>query len=494
MRKPIHRPALRHAVLTLLVALIVGSLYLPASAAPAAAPSGQRLRNLSGSLLIGFASMNNFWSMSDSAQYQEVARTEFNFLTPENAMKWDATEPSQNNFTFGQADQHVSFAQTNGMKIHGHTLVWHAQLPDWVAYGSWNSTTLTNVMYNHIDRVVNHWADGQIFAWDVVNEAFNENGTRRSSVFQNVIGNSFIELAFRRARAADPVTKLIYNDYNVETVNAKSTAMYNMVADFKRRGVPIDGVGLQMHLSGNGIDYNSLAQNMQRFAALGVEVYITEMDVGISSTTQANLQAQANVYSNVLARCKAQPACKAFQVWGIPDKYSWRTGENALIFDNNYNAKPAYYALQTGLGGSTPTPTPVTGTRRMQSYNFQSRYLRHQGYRARIDENVSPFEDSQFRIVPGLANSGAISFESVNFPGRYLRHRNGEIWLDANDGTAGFRSDATWNRRAGLANSGWSSYESYNYPGQYLRHSNYLMILGAVSGSLQQADATFREQ
>jgi endo-1,4-beta-xylanase len=360
------------AALMILSALLFSSLNLTANAAPNSVPGGQRLRALAGSFLIGYASMNNFWSVSDAAQYQEVARTEFNFMTPENAMKWDATEPSQNNFTFSQADQHVSFAQNNGMRIHGHTLVWHGQLPGWVANGSWNSTTLTNVMYNHIDRVMNHWSDGQIYAWDVVNEAFNENGTRRASVFQNVIGSSYIELAFRRARAADPLAKLIYNDYNVETVNSKSTAMYNMVADFKNRGVPIDGVGLQMHLSSGGLDYNSLAQNMQRFANIGVEVYITEMDVGISSTSQSNLQAQANVYSNVLARCKAQPACKALQVWGIPDKYSWRTGENPLLFDNNYNAKPAYYAIQAGLGGTQPTPTPTPSSNFLTNADMES--------------------------------------------------------------------------------------------------------------------------
>jgi hypothetical protein len=149
---------------------------------------------------------------------------------------------------------------------------------------------------------------------------------------------------------------------------------------------------------------------------------------------------------------------------------------------------------QTGSPTPTATPVPSGTVRRFQSYNFQSRYIRHQGYRGRIDQNVSPFEDSQFRIVAGLANSSAISFEAVNFPGRYLRHRNGEIWLDANDGTSQFRSDATWYRRAGLANSSWSSYESYNNSGRYMRHSNYLLILGTVSGSTQQADATFREQ
>jgi Alpha-L-arabinofuranosidase B (ABFB) domain/Glycosyl hydrolase family 62 len=150
--------------------------------------------------------------------------------------------------------------------------------------------------------------------------------------------------------------------------------------------------------------------------------------------------------------------------------------------------------IRNYTSGPVPTPTPGGAVRRLQSYNYGNRYIRHQGFRARIDENVSPFEDSQFRVVSGLANSSGVSFESVNFPGRFLRHRNSEIWLDANDGSAGFRADATWYRRAGLANSGWSSYESYNFPGQYLRHSGFLMIMGTVSGSLQQADATFREQ
>ena len=354
--------------LTVLVALFAGMLSIPVAAAPRAAPTGSRLRALAGNFLVGYASRNDFWNMSDSVQYQDVARTEFNFMTPENAMKWDATEPSQGNFTFSQADQHVAFAKANNMVIHGHTLVWHSQLPGWVG-GISGSANLTNVMYNHIDTVMNHWQDGEIAVWDVVNEAFNEDGSRRSSPFQNTIGNSYIELAFQRARAADPQAKLIYNDYNVETVNSKSTAMYNMVTDFKNRGIPIDGVGLQMHLTGTFTDYNSLAANMARFAALGVDIYITEMDVRFQTPLDATeLQTQATIYSNVLDKCMLQPRCKGFQVWGIPDKYSWVPevfgGEGgALIFDDNYGAKPAYYSIQSRLGGapagSTQTPTPV---------------------------------------------------------------------------------------------------------------------------------------
>jgi len=143
--------------------------------------------------------------------------------------------------------------------------------------------------------------------------------------------------------------------------------------------------------------------------------------------------------------------------------------------------------------GPSPTPTPAN-VRRIRSFNF-TRFVRHQAFRARIDETVTPIEDSQFRVVPGLAGAGAVSFESVNFPGRFLRHRaNNEVWLDANDGTPTFQSSATWHRRAGLANSSWSSYESFDQPAQYLRHSNFLMVTGMVAGTLQQADATFREE
>lgn len=361
--------------LVILVSM-VSSLYTPAQAAP----SGERLRSLAGPFLVGFASRNNFDSMSDSAIYQETARAEFNFLTPENAMKWDAIHPQQATYSFGEADKHVAFAQANNMAIHGHTLVWHSQLPSWVANGSWTEATLTSAMYSHIDTVMARYK-GKIAVWDVVNEAFNEDGSYRTSVFYNTIGKKYIELAFQRARIADPDAKLVYNDYNVEAIGAKSTAMYNMVADFKARGIPIDGVGLQMHLTSGGLDYASLVSNMQRFANLGVEVYITEMDVRFRTpVSQTDLTNQATIYRNVLNRCLLQPACKGFQVWGIPDKYSWVPdvfpGEGAaLIFDDNYAPKPAYYALQAELAANpratatpcvnctpTSTSTPVTPT------------------------------------------------------------------------------------------------------------------------------------
>jgi hypothetical protein len=228
-----------------------------------------------------------------------------------------------------------------------------------------DKTTLTNAMYNHIDKVMGHWK-GKIYAWDVVNEAFNEDGTYRSSIWTQRIGNNFIDLAFQRARQADPDAKLIYNDYNIEPIGAKSNGMYNMIKSMKERGIPIDGVGFQMHLTDGGLDYQSFADNMARLADLGLELYITEMDVRMPDSNR-DLQKQATIYSEVLKRCVAQPACKGVQVWGIVDKYSWvmstfpGTGV-PLLFDDSYNAKPAYYSVQTvlaTLSNSTPGPTAV---------------------------------------------------------------------------------------------------------------------------------------
>jgi endo-1,4-beta-xylanase len=179
----------------------------------------------------------------------------------------------------------------------------------------------------------------------VVNEAFNENGTRRSSVFQQRIGNAYIEDAFRAARAADGGAKLCYNDYNTDNQNAKSNAIYAMVKDFKARGVPIDCVGFQAHLSA-GQSLSSLKANLQRFATLGVDVNITELDVGGSGSSQSA------TFKQVVQACVAVSRCTSITTWGITDKYSWRSSSTPLLFDGNYNKKSAYTGVLQGLGAA----------------------------------------------------------------------------------------------------------------------------------------------
>jgi endo-1,4-beta-xylanase len=279
------------------------------------------------------------------ADYVTTLNREFNSVTPENEMKWDALEPSQGNFTFTNADRITTHAQGRGMSVRGHTLVWHSQLPGWV--GGLAATQLRSAMNNHITTVMRRY-QGRIHSWDVVNEAFQDgsSGARRSSPFQDKLGDGFIEEAFRTARAADPAAKLCYNDYNTDGQNAKSNAVYALVRDFKARGVPIDCVGLQSHFNPQSPVPGDYRQNLQRFADLGVDVQITELDIEGSGT------AQANNYRTVVEACLAVTRCTGITVWGVTDKYSWRPNGTPLLFDGNYNKKPAYDATLTALGGT----------------------------------------------------------------------------------------------------------------------------------------------
>ncbi|GEM00468.1 endo-1,4-beta-xylanase [Cellulomonas terrae] len=280
--------------------------------------------------------------MSDST-YIGIANREFNMITAENEMKWDATEPSQNSFSYSRGDQIVNWARNNGKQVRGHALLWHAQMPGWAQ--NLSGSALRNAAINHVTKVATYYR-GKVHSWDVVNEAFADGGSggRRDSSLQRT-GNDWIEAAFRAARAADPGAKLCYNDYNTDGINAKSTGIYNMVRDFKARGVPIDCVGLQSHL-GTSIasDYQA---NIQRFADLGVDVQITELDVQQGSN-------QANIYQTVTRACLAVARCTGITVWGVRDTDSWRS-DNPLLFDGSGNKKAAYTsvlnALNAGSGG-----------------------------------------------------------------------------------------------------------------------------------------------
>ncbi len=249
-------------------------------------------------------------------------------------------------FTFAAADSIVSHASAHGQRLRGHTLVWHSQLPDWVKSIT-DASTLRTVMKNHITTEMTHYK-GKIYAWDVVNEAFADGGSgqHRSSVFQDVLGDGFIEEAFRTARTADPSAKLCYNDYNIENwSDAKTQGVYKMVKDFKARGVPTDCVGFQSHFGAGGPPA-SFQTTLSHFAALGVDVQITELDIA---------QASATAYTNAVQACMNVARCTGITVWGIRDSDSWRTGENALLFDAGGNKKAAYNAVLTALHSTDST-------------------------------------------------------------------------------------------------------------------------------------------
>ena len=293
--------------------------------------------------------------LNDST-YTTIAAREFNMVTPENEMKIDATEPSQGQFNFTTGDQVYNWAVSHGMKVRGHTLAWHSQQPTWMQ--NMSGTALRNAMINHINNVMAHYK-GKLAYWDVVNEAFADgSSSRRDSNLQRT-GNDWIEVAFNTARAADPSVKLCYNDYNIDNwSDAKTQGVYNMVKDFKSRGVPIDCVGFQGHFNANSPVPSNYQTTLQNFANLGVDVAFTELDIeGASSTS----------YQNVTNACLAVSRCVGITVWGVRDSDSWRASANPLLFDNSGNKKSAYTAVLNALNGAptvtptpgNPTPTPV---------------------------------------------------------------------------------------------------------------------------------------
>ncbi|MEU9996491.1 endo-1,4-beta-xylanase [Streptomyces sp. NPDC050848] len=286
--------------------------------------------------------------LNDSA-YTTIASREFNSVTAENEMKIDATEPQQGQFNFAAGDRVYNWAVQNGKQVRGHTLAWHSQQPGWMQ--SLSGSALRQAMINHINGVMAHYK-GKIVQWDVVNEAFADgsSGARRDSNLQRS-GNDWIEVAFRTARAADPAAKLCYNDYNVENWTwAKTQAMYAMVRDFKQRGVPIDCVGFQSHFNSDSPYNSNFRTTLQSFAALGVDVAVTELDIqGASGTT----------YANVTNDCLAVPRCLGITVWGVRDTDSWRPEHSPLLFNGDGSRKPAYTSVLNALNAASPNPNPT---------------------------------------------------------------------------------------------------------------------------------------
>ncbi|MFF1306954.1 endo-1,4-beta-xylanase [Streptomyces sp. NPDC058307] len=341
-----------------LVSLLSGlALLVPAATASAADTPLRDLAAAKGKV-IGTAVTGS----KLTGTYGDLAGAQFNSLTPGNAMKWGSVEPSRGSYNWAEADQIVNFAEAHGQQVRGHTLVWHNQNPDWLTNGTWTPAQLGQLLSDHIALEVGRYK-GRLAAWDVVNEPFNEDGTYRQTLWYNGLGTGYIAQALTAARAADPAARLYINDYNVEGVGAKSTALYNLVKSLKEQGVPIDGVGLQAHLIVGQVPA-TLQQNIQRFADLGVDVAITELDIRMTlPSDSAKLTQQAADYKAVMNACVAVARCVGVTVWGFTDSDSWIPstfpGQGAATpYDENYAPKPAYHAIGEALGGTT-TPEPT---------------------------------------------------------------------------------------------------------------------------------------
>lgn len=309
--------------------------------------------------------------------YASTLEREFNMVEAEDVMKWWVLRPRASTFDFRRGDELVAFAQAHRMKVRGHCLVWGRNNPEWLAQGRFTARQLARLLHAHINRVMKHYR-GQVFAWDAINEALDENGNVRDSLWYNRPGigfsgkgTAFIEQIFRWVHKADPGALLFYNEAEGEGLNRKSDAIYSMVRDFKARGVPIDGVGLQMHIPTLDADIPALtaalSANIARLTAIGVQVHITELDVSLALDSNGqpspdDLTRQADFYRAIVRACLNNSGCTAIQTWGFSDKYSWigshsrHTRGRALPFDSAYEPKPAYRAVLEELSKGRPAP------------------------------------------------------------------------------------------------------------------------------------------
>jgi endo-1,4-beta-xylanase len=288
--------------------------------------------------------------------YADLLEREFSGLTAENAMKWSQIHPGESEWRFGPADHLVEFALGRSMRVHGHTLVWHQQLPRWVD-GLKSPASLAAALGRHIGTLVGRYR-GRVASWDVVNEAVTDRGVFRDSIFLRRLGPGYIADAFGLAHGADPAARLYYNDFEAEGLGRKADAVYALVRRLVDDGLPIHGVGLQMHLDAAAAPApDDVAANVARLAALGLEVRISEMDVRIRRLRARDpLEGQRAVYQETLAACVNAPGFTGVSFWGVTDAHSWihrRFGRDApLLFDAVYAPKPAYFGVRDALASS----------------------------------------------------------------------------------------------------------------------------------------------
>ncbi len=299
--------------------------------------------------------------------YREILASQFNYAIIDGEPNWrfeDSTlRPSATTFDFTNLDKAIDFAKQNNMPVRVQHLLWGDAkwLPDWLTKGDYTSAQLLDIIHNHISTVEARYK-GQVREYSVVNEAFSRKLLTGGNHdwWGEKLGNQYIDNAFIWAREADPNAVLILNDFGNETEGDISNLMYDYVKDAKARGIPIDAIGMQMHISGtNAPTKEKVVSNMKRFAALGVKVYVTEFDVNmhdVKGSEKEKEDAQAKIYSDMLGAClEVGPnICPNFGFLGLVDRQSWYNGlgihdANALMFHDNYTPKPAFYAVRATL-------------------------------------------------------------------------------------------------------------------------------------------------
>lgn len=286
-------------------------------------------------------------------------------------------------YDFSTADKIVEYAIAHNMKVRGHCLAWGSAIPSWVQKGNYSSIDLENILVEHITTVIQHFSNkypGVVFCWDVVNEAYTQEYYTGRPIWAKIRQyfadgslnpnwdplRDYVRVAFNAARAADPNVKLFYNDYRNDRLYNSSNNIFTYVQGLKAEGLPIDGIGMQCHFDVTADTshlLSDLTTNMQRYANLGLDIHVTELDVklpvsdsgeGYYPTNPADLNTQATIYSCLAQACAANPACKALLTWGFTYKHSWIPNAcpgygAATPFDQNYMPTPAYQALYNAL-------------------------------------------------------------------------------------------------------------------------------------------------
>ena len=298
----------------------------------------------------------------------EAVGFQFNMLVAENDMKPEAYGGQNGRFSFtGDAEKIVRFATNKKMTMRGHCLVWNQQSPSWISSDggktndkNWTREEALAIMKNHITNVMQHYK-GKVHEWDVVNECLDDNQSsvrtnpegyeiKKNCVWQQAIGDDYVDSAFVYAHQADHDAELYLNDYGVEFQGkAKSAAFYNLAIRMKKAGIPIDGVGLQCHFSIGDVDSLRLDQTVGRFEEAGLKCIITELDMGIPDTSDANLEEQARSYRVITDIMLNHDNCPSMVIWGLKDNNSWRESSNPLLFTAQLDKKPAYYAIRSAL-------------------------------------------------------------------------------------------------------------------------------------------------
>ncbi|MEX0777044.1 MAG: endo-1,4-beta-xylanase [Phycisphaeraceae bacterium] len=309
--------------------------------------------------------------------YSTVLAEQFNIITAENATKFGHLSTGPGAYDWSLADALFDFAQRHRMQMRFHTGLWHNQLPTWLDESKHRSNEIAAIARDHLAAVGRRYGD-RMYCWDVVNEPISDkpdqpgadSGPLRDTIWKRALGDDYLATVHHWAHEAAPHAKLVLNDYGTDIAGAKTDALYAVVNDLLARSVPLHAVGFQMHLlHGQRYDPSAVTANFQRFADLGVEIHITEMDVAIapmSGDRQSRLKQQAQAYRDVLAAAMKVKGFTVFQTWGFTDRHSWvpkftKCDDAALPLDENLLPKPAYFALREALqqAGQSHMPFPV---------------------------------------------------------------------------------------------------------------------------------------